>query len=789
MTNSLIEYIEKDAKPNDPFYTEDDIPHVDGSAFVPIEVRLNLLKQSSPVGTSLVFLIDNSGSMRGNDGSDEDGLRFSAIKELAETFRVHRNTLDEISIVVFSGEPAGSETIVWKDWSTWSEIDSWISNIDNHRPPTGTYTPMAKGMDLANAQFSSVTNSYKMVIMLTDGVPASSSNPSYDTVQEDQISNSHVPFAKDHGIIYSVIPLGLDNNESMNNLKFICVETNYVFPLDPEFFYLDNANDADMIEDCYEEAFCAIKDRLVSRNLSIREIVNPLLSIRNAEISIQLTSESGNMVHPATPSEQALERFEDDNIFEITFMELVGEVILSFEVGLNQTLVELNDVSGDFIEIEVNNTIDSNCSYQHGNLGIVTTEPGNWPQTVIRFLTGVRVTKELLYDTDTEEYHVNIKVLNLSYSPLNWFWVRESPSLEVDSSERQDDYQFDPFSLIVDELLVKHSIDLFPHDVRRRLPQFSFASYFDLIKDAYRTQLNPFLCRYWFSGTPITQHGYFIATKDIPALGDKNFKIKIQGSKFTPNGNSISTKSVDHPLKKPSENSIYRHALIDNYEDLVPNPDFSQITTQGPKADLSIRTCFDGYIYEFYESLLGITRIPNDDLFDMLDSEDITPMGVWFQPDEQRFGLRIKIRNSGNVAGQGRLVIRSIFIPFLEKGTSPSSWNESIFECGAVRDINIAAGGQGMIPNITELEVPYEEIIDYKGNRLTQPAIPPKEFHGWMINTVEIKNIGGEIMSGNNRAIEITAILPPHDDFTLRSATIDWISVRRELSRYHFSSL
>ena len=84
----------------------------------------------------------------------------------------------------------------------------------------------------------------------------------------------------------------------------------------------------------------------------------------------------------------------------------------------------------------------------------------DFPQTSIRFLTGVHVSKELIPPIDGGEYQVKINMANINANTLKWFWIKESPSKYVDVSEINDNFNFSPFRIIIDRFVLGHTFNV-----------------------------------------------------------------------------------------------------------------------------------------------------------------------------------------------------------------------------------------------------------------------------------------------------------------------------------------
>ena len=763
---TLIQNLQKRARPRDPFFEDADGAYrVDATARVPIELSFEGIIDQGLAGVDFVFLIDNSGSMRNT--SDTGRLRFSAILELASAYRNTREVLDQVSIVVFSGDPDGSDTEIWMDWRTWSETEQFIAEYmaaGIHAPPDGTYTPMAKGMELANAQLAASTKPYKMVIMLSDGKP----EPEYYE-QQGQIQSVHIPFAREHEIIYSPILLGGGEDGASGLLDKIALETDYITD---SLYFSFNAVNANEIKDKYDSAITGVSTRIVPKRIILEEKVNELLEVIDARLIIEENEFSRNQIAPTTPLAEAISQFETTGRFYIKFTELVGEATLKFDVKLKLRDVPLAALQQDYIEVNVNNTNNSSITFDHPMYGTLPQITGDdWPQTKLRFLTGVHVTKELIAPTVGSDYQVKISMVNMRATPLEWFWITESPSKYVDISEINDAFGFSPFSIIVEKFMIPHSFNwlltVFEEDFdtsqKRERLRDKVTEYLRNFVLPFADQFDPYLCRYDIERA---QRGIFKLVRNVPPLGERSLIFKVKGATFgTPRWRS---DPVDNPLKKPPITSRYRYPGVAGWKYLEPNPEFGQIVLSGPKPEFEIDTCYHDYEFLalFFESLVGISpltyeNIPPPDPYEMLDSKDITLQGLHGTPGP--LGLSIVIRNRGDTRGSTRLTVKSLFIPFANPKEPIDRWFKP-FLC-QVEDFSISINGRQDVHHPTEstFNIIYTNMILSDGTN-----VPVNEhqdmfnnFAGWIITTVDIHPVTNELLLGNNNAIGIKLFLPP----------------------------
>lgn len=359
ISHDLIQNLRKKAIPNDPFSVDEDgIYRVDATATVPIELSLEGIKEQGLAGVDFVFLIDNSGSMKTND---PDKLRFYAIRDLAASYMIGRESIDRVSIVVFCGDINGSDTEVWMNWSSWSETELFMSEYleDNsvHPPKAGGLTPMTKGMQKANAQFIDSNKPYKLVIMLSDG----SSEPDFYG-QQGEIQSVHVPFARENEIIYSPVLLGAGEDGASGLLDKIALETDYI---SDSLYFSFRAATADEIKEKFDGAITGVSTRIVPKRIILVEKVNQYLEVVNASLMIEENEFSQNQIDPITPLSNAINTFKNTGRFYIKFTELVGEIILRFDIKLRLLHVPEEALQEEYFEVSVDNIIDSSITFNH----------------------------------------------------------------------------------------------------------------------------------------------------------------------------------------------------------------------------------------------------------------------------------------------------------------------------------------------------------------------------------------------------------------------------------------
>jgi len=331
----LINYsnLSKKVQPVQQGHMEVDTAVVGGSASVRVDLHIESVETRGPAGVYIVFLIDNSGSMKYDPPySDPNGERFKTIKTLSATFAQTRDSWDRIAIIIFqdnqailahSDDPNGP-------WKRWSEIPAVVDELMDEDPGGGT--PLEVGMKRATDLLAAQNGFYKLVILLSDGHPTPDNE---DYPQTSIITDQRVPEACASRVLYSTVYLRLPvpgNPEPQDSalLKYIALRTDYITRYrlgDPPRYYFRIEETAQMVQ-AYCELFNQINNRRVPQMVRLVEHVNSRLQLDARYPPVF----AGNGFDPTqnvigTSRDQALDQFVQNGRFEILLNELKGEAI------------------------------------------------------------------------------------------------------------------------------------------------------------------------------------------------------------------------------------------------------------------------------------------------------------------------------------------------------------------------------------------------------------------------------------------------------------------------------
>lgn len=780
---------------------------VDGGASVPVELRMEGIQQTIPVGVDLVFLIDNSGSM---DNSDPDGKRFDAIQSLINQFQPGRNSLDRIAIYLMSGSAA--ELV--QPWSSWSATSQTIAQLAGGGSGK---TPMAHGMNATNNLLAGSDGFFKMVVLLSDGLPTEDNltEKPYETITgldlpSDQESLISKAFRE--RILYSTIYLCPEPSAFVapvnTLLAMIARGTDYVTEYtslsDTPAFYF-NISETDAMAAAYADLFNTVKDRALPQNVIIREKISDKLLI-DGVTSISLTGDyftpEQNILGFGAEAENAgvsslgdaFKRFAETGEFEIHLNELRGELALRFSVKLDLENIPPEELPDDYISVDVDI-----LTAEHGVLRYLepTGGPGSVERVVTlpqaRILFGVGVSARKIYEPSGTGNVVRIEVTNVSSTPAEWCAVAEQPSGFVNVADVQDDFGFDPFDLICSghfkgwffdrlwKTASKHNVYGMRHWSiwRQREVSRDWKRRVGTLVDGFRAKINAdidfnaylkrFSCRelppeandidrFWRTES---QRGIYCLARQIPPLGKREIRFTIQDASF------LIDDGIDQFLNWPVDaifpksdielsKSWYRAAGFQNERQLLPNPRHGQIASHANAgSDLYVETCFTEKDLVRLRRLFMAPLLPEADRWKLLDSEGIKV--TWGQ---RGFGASVRVINHGARASNAtRMTVRSYLMAL--SGVYQSAGYE-FPEAYAYRPLPILSARQTVnVPAIPatgyrDIAVDYGHLLQNVPDRLQLDLGLVK--HGILVNVVDIAVPRKERFPGNNQAIEIVPI-------------------------------
>jgi len=782
MTNLLIQSVTKTPDPVQSLDWEGDIPVVRGIDSVPIEICLKGVHWEGPVGIDIVFLIDNSGSM---DGNDHDMARYSAIEDLIDVFEPTRNHLDRIAVITFNEDTAD----IVQDLKSWSQTRPTVHNLMDTLP--SGFTPMADGMERANQLLMGTNGFYKIVILLSDGFPEpdNAANP-----QSDTIDDILIPQAFNNRIIYSTVFLRGSYSPADNwLLKDIAKRTDYISgtPLgDEPYYYFAIDDTASMIEK-YRELFDQAKERVVPQDVIIQErlsdrlIVDPDVPVSFSGPGVVVTE---NIIGGIT-LDQAYQDFRDTNLFTTHLNELDGEVTLKFFVKLNRDTLTSADYGQGYVYVDVDVTQDSTVQYLEP-IGASGSGQISFPlpQARIKFILGLQVGKSVSEDGT----QITIQLANLTDIPIESVQVAECPSGFIDAYEIEDDFEFKPF----DMLFVNRIVPWFYSKITRglstaitpRAKQKLLRGIEEILRKSYKylfrrsalfdehlcqfifAEDHPFKKEYWRT---LNQRGIYKLCKSFPPLGDKFIKFKVKDASYLLDSdfNPWLVSPVDAVTPKGIMMTLsnYRTKDMRAWKMILPNPYHSQLTSDIPKADIFTATCF---LISDLRHLLNLFEggyVPNP--WRMLDS-----MGIEVKPESTRAGLnsvktKVKVHNYGGAMAESSFKVKSYFMPYL-KTDWPIPWGDMPPSGFDLPDLGITATPAFYASGERNTRVDFRStkthqftfnqfrFVPPRGGSVypVDPEIIKKVQNAIVVTTVDLKPAQNELIVGNNKAIEIARL-------------------------------
>lgn len=785
---------------------------VAGSASVPVELHLEGVEQPCPVGNDIVFLIDNSGSMNDNDPLKK---RFAAVLSLVDTFEASRNHLDRIAIYKFQGTSATEE----QSWKSWSETRDTVQNLMNQPPPDpGDRTPMADGMKQVNELLGGSDGFYKIVILLSDGLPTEDdfTDTPWETITGQGLPADEVSLIREayqNRILYSTVYLWTQPSPfrpAVNTLLWLIAKgTDYITPYStpndvPKYYF--RITDASELAGAFQTLLGEVAPRMVPQDVTIREHINEKLLIdQDAEVVFfgDGFQESENILgfgdeataEGITTLEGALDLFRENRIFEIRLNELRGEATLAFSVKLDQDSISADEFSNDRIclEVDVGPGHESYISYLQPTGG-----PGSspvrdpLPQARICFKKGLSARK--ICDPQATGDLVKIEFSNLDLHPVGWLEVAEFPSGFVNASETDDDFGFKPFRMLLKnriipwflELVAGVAMELIPdydslpsstimgiaHGIREAAVDSLTQAYAPLLER--ETLFDPYLCQFQFAEDPpaassldgfwrtINQRGIYKLIQNMPPLSTRSIQFQVRDASYLKPAveDRWLNWHVDALFPKYGvihTMSWYRATDMRAENMLTPNPDYSQLVSSNGKPDLFTSTCFWSKDVRKLHALFEGSRSVNDPE-GMLNSVDIMP--IWRQHG-RIVGVSVKVHNCGGQPAESRLQVKSFFMPFTGK--------ELLIDRDVVRYEFKASPpffGDGecniqVYPDSPEgFKIYYDRLYDMVTGRQVEVGFLRRIRHAVIINVVDIWPAEEEVMLSNNKAIEIVRFVP-----------------------------
>lgn len=760
----------------------DDYAVVGGTASVPMELRVASHEETGAVGVDLVFLIDQSGSMKPDyPHSDPEGERFKAIKTVsAAALADQRDLLDRIAIVTFAGGQAKVARPT-APWMKWSEVPDVVDSLMQENPLGAT--PMEVGMQRATELLAAQNGFYKLAILLSDGLPTPDDG---DYPQTRIITDQRVPEACAKRVLYSTIYLRVEGSPGpLDNplLMYIARETDYITRYrhgDPPKYYF-RIEQTQQIVQAYRELFVLIKNRRVPQNVRLVEQLNPRLLLDTAHPP----TFAGNGFDAAQNViglglDHALAQFGPTRCFDVLLNELKGEATLGFAVKLDLSSITPAEMAQGYVLLSVDDPASS-ISWLEPTAGAGVQ---NWsfdlPQAHIKFELGLQVIKTV------QDYGglVNIQIDNLDQNPVHWFELAEHPSGFVNPFAFEDDFGFKPLEMLYEKRIQPWFEGLIPpgllpqsRPLRARIlsamrqalrqahaPFLSLANQLDELLGEFSTLDLP----HWIDSDIFWRtaevRGVYRLVGSLPGKASRYLCFRIQDASLVLTGDSRLLRApADAVVEKSEERGLYprsKYMAKDFSEprDVLPNELRGQLARLEKRPDLFLRTGLNAEKWQLFAPLfLGGSLRPVTP-WQLLDSADITP---FWQNDGQVVGVDVRLRNCGNAAATGaRLNVKTYFLPFSGVSLSPP-YASSPPLVGAVahadpaseeippggsKDYHLCFASLGILGSGAASPIPVG------------PAFLQQVRQVLAITVVEIDPAEGEVLVANNRAIEVVPI-------------------------------
>ena len=775
---TLIRNLWKHTNPQPPGRMEGDLAVVGGSASVPVELHIEGIEEAEgqPAGVDLVFLIDNSGSMKPDAPcSDPDGYRFSTIKALCAAFAPTRDPWDRIALIVFQNDAAvlaGEEN----PWRRWSEVPPLIDEVASNPPGGGT--PMDAGMERATALLAAQNGCYKLVVLLSDGRPTPD-DEGYP--QTELITNLRVPEAFSNRVLYSTVYLRVpESPQPVDNalLQYIARHTDYVTRFehesDPPVYYF-RVEDAAEMEQEYRGLFDKISNRRVPQGVHLVEQVHPRLLL-DPQVQPEFVGNGFDRVQNVigTSLDDALEDFAQTGRFKVTLNELKGEAALRFAVKLDLETVTPEEFEQGYVQLEVDRDYPASLLRwlePAGGAGALMRE-GDLPQTEIRFELGLRVIKSLQQDGNL----VQIEIHNLDQSPLQWFELVEHPSGFVNPGEFEDDLGFKPLAMLYRGRILWWFLRLFPSSLlpppgplRTQLlqklskahgPLLSKAAEIDPLLGQFATHDNSWEVNQDLFWSTREVRGAYRLVNSLPGRASRYLRFGIEDASFTKTGEvmRLLMAPVDACTAKEGDPQLSQYYAqgFDQPQEILPNPLRSQYAQPQPRPDLYVRTGLQGSDWRKFAALFrGKPLATGVNPWGLLDSPDITP---FWEHHADAVGAQVRIRNGGGASAPAGalLTVRAYFLPFTGTELSPPYDIGPALMGTRTKTLPLVPAHQ--LDDSLDVSLQFNSLRVLGTHATAEDGFLHKVRKALAITVVEIGPAEGELLLANNRAIDVVPI-------------------------------
>ena len=281
---------------------------------------------------------------------------------------------------------------------------------------------------------------------------------------------------------------------------------------------------------------------------------------------------------------------------------------------------------------------------------------------------------------------------------------------------------------------------------------------------------NAGVSQYWQT---VHQKGIYRLITDLPPLSQRRIRFQIEDASYLKEpGSALLQWPVDATeTKSLLPMSWYTAYGMQGFERIIPNPLHGQIVGTQSRSDLFTSTCF---WHENIRNIRGLFIGPKpNNAWTMLDSRDIA--AIW-NPKTNKYGISLSVYNVGDgVSATTRVNVTSYIIPFTGEYEFPDAENLIFSPIPTLVAKGNYTLGQLAFREEQEISIYYhsfsfldtaivDDIFNPHGDRNgTRPARIDTTYldavkSGIMINLVDIIPPDGEVMVGNNQAIEIVRI-------------------------------
>jgi len=229
-----------------------------------IKVTGDEVEQTDPVPTSVVLVLDESGSM--TDIYLGKPLYESSRAAAKDVIKILRPNIDKVALITFSS----SATLKVVLTSNFSIVTSAINNLGT---PAGQ-TNMSAAFDLANSELINDVSYNKIVILFTDGVPYP------DPFKQISDITKKIDVPQKYHIQYFTIGFGTDLSEFL--LKDILANrTGGSY---------SNTSDPATLTALFQKAFTTVSNTLFARDVTIREALMSEFEVKPTSLKYSFTN-------------------------------------------------------------------------------------------------------------------------------------------------------------------------------------------------------------------------------------------------------------------------------------------------------------------------------------------------------------------------------------------------------------------------------------------------------------------------------------------------------------------